>query len=443
MTRKQVAVIGGGIAGISAALELCKHDLDIHLIEKSHFLGGKAINYNCKAVNGRCRQCGACLVEQKLNQLNKADNVHYHLASRVLEFEDKQDFRLQLLKEPVYRTEKEQKILEWLYKTNNRENLVLKGISKNNQPLYALDLSRFEELEKKSSSLALTEIGKQLGIKSRRKESIQVDALIAATGFRAFNPGKIGTYHYQNLDNVISALDMEKIRKSRGEYLRPSDDRPPGKISFIQCVGSRSESKGNPWCSRVCCSYALKMAEAISAENPDIDITFFYMDMQNMGVNSTISPLNTDFGFRFIRMMPVDILPGTDSGVLIRYMSPQTERMESEEFDLSILSVGTEPNPENTYMAKLMDKPLDRHGFFRESSRFDPGFAKDKGVFAAGTATGPKSIAESAEHATEAVNKVVNYLSKQEKKDYGYEDRFILDKSSGYRERMDRHFHGK
>jgi len=443
LSKKRVAIIGGGIAGISAALELSQYDLDIHLIEKDHFLGGKAINYNCKAADGRCRYCYACLVEGKLKELNRARNVQYHLSSRVLEFKNQVDIHLDLLQDPQFQTEKEQEVLRCIYNRGDSENLVLRGPSKNNEPLFSLDFSRIEEVEKDANSSTLSEIKKDMDLKSRYKQTLQVDAVILTTGFQVFNPERIGTYNYQDLDNVVSALDMEKIRKTRGDYSRPSDHKLPEKISFVQCVGSRSESRGNPWCSRVCCSYALKMAEAISAENPNCEITFFYMDIQNTERRPVMNPLHIGSGFRFIRMMPIDMFPGANSGVKIRYMSQEKEEIQSEEFDLTVLSVGMEPNPENVYIAKQFDKPLDRYGFIRENTRFEAISSEDYGVFAAGTATGPKNIPQSMDHATETVKKVMNYLSKQEKKDYAEERGISCDTSIDYRKGVDRHFHGK
>ena len=444
MSSKTVAIIGGGISGISAALELSHFDLDIHLIERDHFLGGQAIHYNCKA-NGQCLQCYACLVEQKLNELNRANNVHVHLASQVFKFDkNAKDYELELSKDPLFDSEQEQEILKTVYReVENTDGILLRGPSKNNTPFLALDLDKLEQQKQTASGfLIANKLQEQLNLnKSRKKEKIQAQALILATGFQPFDPNRIGTYHYSLRDNAVTADDLEKIRKKKGDYLRPSDNNLPQKISFIQCVGSRNESQGNLWCSRVCCPYALKMAEAIKSENPDIDITFFYMDIQNAGRNPAISLENCTSRFRFLRMMPVDILPGSDSSVTIRYMNSDQEKIESEEFDMTILSIGIAPNQENEQLSRMYNILLDNYGFLQEYSRLDKSSFASEGIFSAGTATGPMNIAESIEHAGQTVKDLLTYLSKQEKRDYGYQRQYIHNKDTSDRRRMDRHLH--
>jgi len=441
LPNKTVAIIGGGIAGISAALELSHYDLDIHLIEKDYFLGGQAINYNCKA-NGQCLQCYACLVEQKLKELNQANNVHIHLASRISKFNKDANYELELVKDPLFDSEKEQEILKAAYKDDNNDGIVLRGASKNNIPFFALNLDKIKEQDQGFSSPALSKLYEQLDLnRSKTKQSLEVQGIILATGFQPFDPRRIQTYHYPVLDNVVSAFDMEKMRKAKGDYLRPSDNNLPQKISFIQCVGSRSETQGNLWCSRVCCPYALKMAEAIKTENPDIDITFFYMDVQNAGRNPTISPESYTSRFRFMRMMPVDILPGSDSSVIIRYMSSDQDKIESEDFDLAILSIGIEPNPENEQISDMFNLDLDKYGFLEDRSSVANTYADNNGIFSAGTATGPKNIAESIEHAGQAVKDLLTFLSDQENKEYGYQRQFIFNQNTSDRRGLDRNLH--
>lgn len=412
MPKQQVAIIGGGIAGISAALELSPYNLDIHVIEKSCFLGGQALNYNCKATE-ECQQCGACLVEKKLKELQERENISFHLGTSDLKCQKDTYYQLKFKKDPLFESSQEQEVLKSIYNQDNSENIVLRGPSKNNDPLFIPNFPRIEQLGQSSSLSTLRE---KLDLnKPAQDQEIQVQALVLATGFQPFNPERIGTYHYSSLENVVSSLDMEKIRKLRGSYLRPTDYSIPKRIAFIQCVGSRNENLGNLWCSRVCCPYALRMARHIQAEQPDTEITFFYMDTQNIDKDSATYLESCRSQFRLIRMMPVDISTGEDSAVKINYMLSEQEKMESEEFDLTILSIGIEPNPENTNLSEKFDIPLDKYGFFKPESEFNPALSRDKNIFLAGTATGPKDIPESIEQAGLAAKNLITYLGKQEK----------------------------
>ncbi|MCF8085539.1 MAG: FAD-dependent oxidoreductase [Desulfohalobiaceae bacterium] len=436
MPAPHVAVIGGGIAGMSAALELSRHDLDIHLIEKSHFLGGQAIHYSCKA-NGTCQGCNACLVEEQLKRINEAENVHLHLASRIRGIEQKGGtYQLETRQLPLFDSEEEQEALGRLALTKGWEHVVQRGPSGHNSPLYALNWSAIEETPDLAETVP--EAAKRLNLKKKpRSELIQAEAVIPATGFQPFDPRRIGTFNYPRLSNVVSALDMEKIRRSSGYHLRPSDSARPGRIAFIQCVGSRSMAQGNLWCSRVCCPYALRMARAMQAEQPGSEITFFYMDLQNCGRNSekTLSTCRSDF--RFVRIMPVDILPGDNDSPIVRYMSRE-ETIQEESFDLVVLSVGMEPGPENARIARMLDIGLNRHGFLRAESGPDGTSSQEKVVFPAGAATGPKDIAESMEQATEAVKDLLVSLNSQGKKNHGYERSLDFHANTGHRSGSDR-----
>ena len=436
MPGQQVAVIGGGIAGISAALELSQHNLDIHLIEKSAFLGGHAIHYTCKA-NGACQHCNACLVQEQLKRLNKAENVHLHLASQLQGIQKKGGtYFLETEQSPLFASQEEQEALEALANTKGWEHLVQRGPSRHNIPLYTLDWSRMEGSTAPSVTLPEPANGLDLN-KKERSELIQAEAIVLASGFHPFDPHRIETYNYSSLNNVVSALDMEKIRRTRGYHLRPSDNIPPRRIAFIQCVGSRNTSHGNLWCSRVCCPYALRMARAMQAEQPQSEITFFYMDLQNCDRDPDKTLNTCRSSFRFLRIMPVDILPGENDSVIIRYMSEE-ETIKEDPFDLVVLSVGMEPGTDNASLARMFDIGLNRHGFFRTASEGGRTTPPEKGVFPAGAATGPKNIAESMEQATEAVKDLLTHISSQEKKDNGYERSLAVHTGADHRDGMDR-----
>ncbi len=408
MPAKEIIIIGGGIAGLTAAWELSHFNLNVHLIEKDYFLGGHAILYNCKATE-QCEQCNACTVESKLKDVTNSSKINIHLKSIIQAIQKDKRYKVDILKKTQYSSEKEQDVLRQAFEQAPRpNNVIYQGPSKNNIPLYALNLENINQLQGNKVYNFLKE---NLDLdKPEKQETLESDAIIIATGFQPFNPKTIGTYHYSRLDNVTSALDMECIKKKTGAYLKPSDHQPPQKIAFIQCVGSRNENLGHLWCSRVCCPYALRMAQVIKSENPNAEITIFYMDIQNIGKNSSQFISKCSSQFRFIRDIPIDIIPGTAPEATIRYMDEQQGKMVNEIFDLVVLSVGIMPGSSNNQISEILDTPLNEHGFFKANSNFSPTTTINKGIFLAGTATGPKNIQETIAHATQSVKELITSL---------------------------------
>jgi heterodisulfide reductase subunit A len=198
--------------------------------------------------------------------------------------------------------------------------------------------------------------------------------------------------------------------RAQGRVLRPSDGQPPAKVAFIQCVGSRDERLGNLWCSHVCCPYALRAAELMKHHNPEVEITVFYMDIQNTGNNFPAFYEKCKQDLQFVRNIPVDIYPMEDDRLRMRYTTEADGSPVDAEFDLVVLSIGIMPGLDNQRMASLLDIGLDADGFFRSSDSFNRTATTNNGVFLAGTVGGPKTIAASMAHAGQAAYDAMKYL---------------------------------
>jgi heterodisulfide reductase subunit A len=402
-----VTIVGGGIAGLTAAWELSHFDLDIHLIEKDYFLGGHALQYNCKAVD-KCEQCDACTVEKMLKNVMQSPKIHIYLAADIKEITHNTLFHIQILQKPLFSTQEEQEFLGQAFAQCPIENLILRGSSVWNLPLYALNHDQLAQLSNDEIEKALN--GHIASQTPPQNLSLETDAVIIATGFQPFNPSLKSLYNYDQLPNVVTALEMETAKKEKGIYLRPSDTERPKRTAFIQCVGSRNEEFGHLWCSQVCCPYALRMAQVMRSEDPEMDITFYYMDIQNIGKDSPVFYEKCLSDFHFIRNIPVDISSGPDGSVSIRFLDDHTCQALHEVYDLVILSVGISPGPDNERLANLCNISLHDNGFFQGHPEGSSSLTKQKGVFLAGTVTGPKSIAESVVHTGQTVHEVVKYL---------------------------------
>jgi len=407
MESKNVMIIGGGIAGMTAARELAEAGLNVDLVEKSGFLGGHAIQYTCKATS-ECLQCGACSVEKMLKEVVENDNITVHLSTEVETVENTNGYSVKLKKPTAFIDAKKCTNCGICYDKLNVDEVILQGYSKNNLPLYAVNPEKIEE-----NKIALKDVCPEGAISVSDKASfddLTVAAVVVATGFTPFNPERKGTYGYNRFPNVISGLDLERIKRKNGFLARPSDGAAAQKIAFIQCVGSRDENLGNLWCSQICCPYALRTAESLKHKNPDLDVTVFYMDIQNTGKSFPAFYETCKDDIRFIRSIPVDIFPVENDNLNMRLFDEAEGTPVMESFDLVVLSIGIMPNSENKAISELMNLALDQDGFFQNSDALNKTSTSNDGIFIAGTAQGPKNIAASMAHAGQAASGVLKYL---------------------------------
>ena len=342
-----VLILGGGMAGLTAALALNRLNISVDLIEKSPVLGGMVRNFCCKATNA-CQQCGACLLNDTLRSLawagsGETPRIQIHLETELKEIK------------------KEQK--DFLYTFSGPG-----------------------------------------GAGEGRAE-----ALVLATGFTPFRAEDKPQYGYGRLPNVLTGLDLEKQIKETGKVLRPSDHQPPQSIAFIQCVGSRDLHLGHPFCSQVCCGYALRMASLIRHRNPETAVTIFYMDIQNFGKDFSMFLEEARQQLRFIRVIPGDVQGGDNDRLILTYQQDDGRPSQKEAFDLVVLSIGLMPGADVIGLSQLFNLPLTADGFLgRNGSPFS--LASAQGVFVAGTVCGPKSIARSVSQAQQAAEEVLQFL---------------------------------
>ncbi len=387
---KKVMVIGGGIAGLTAAWELAGLGAQIALVEKADFLGGHAIQHACKATD-ECRQCGACAVESMLKNVVNEPAITVYLATEVAGINKNDNFKISLKKTDVA---KDLAACESGYSADPTGCTAVKGHSLNNAKFYQADGSLNPET-------------------TGNADTLEVDAVVVATGFIPFDPRIKSTYRYEDLQNVISGLDLESGKRANGAVLRPSDGQPPQKVAFIQCVGSRDERLGNLWCSQVCCPYALRTAQSMKHKNPELDVTVFYMDIQNTGNDFPVFYQQCKNEMKFVRNIPVDMYQTDDDRIRTRFMAAEgsSEAVE-DDFDLVVLSVGIMPGADNAALSDLVDVPLNDDGFFACADKMNRAVTGQAGIFVAGTASGPKTIAESIVHAGQSAGEVIKYLGR-------------------------------
>ncbi|OFV68289.1 MAG: heterodisulfide reductase subunit A [Candidatus Syntrophoarchaeum caldarius] len=323
-------VIGGGVSGMEAALDLSNGGFKVYLVEREAELGGrvKRLSQTFPTVGcGICcmHDCPDCVLTPQVEEVLSDENIEV-LTSTTVEKAD--------------------------------------GFIGN----YKVRLTGGGEID--------------------------VGTVIIATGTKTFDPNRIPEYSYSSAD-VITSLELEdlymKARSDGGQIKRPSDGKIPESINFIQCVGSRGIKGGNPYCSIVCCIYALGHAREFKSRYPDAEVTIHYIDLRSpyRGFEEYYNEAR-DMGVNFVRG-EIDKIEEREDGVYIMGTNRDTKERYEMKSDLVVLSVGQEPADNTRELANLFNLELDQDGFFLEKNLRLIG-EDTSGVYVAGAANGPRNI---------------------------------------------------
>jgi heterodisulfide reductase subunit A len=409
MADKNVLIIGGGVAGLSAAVELANLDIRVELIEKSNFLGGHAIGYACKAINNTCVKCGACMVEEKLQGAISHPNINIWTGSQVQNISKNHGFTASIQQEPLVIDRKKCTNCGLCLDRCPIDSAILQGFSKNNHPFYAVNTEKCLYFKDQSCTICKDECPeKAIDLdKNASEQSIEADAVLIAIGFQPFNP-KDKPYGYGRFKNVVTGLDLERMLKQSGRVKRPSDHMSPERMAFIQCVGSRDAKLNHLWCSKVCCGSALRMARLIKERQPNVELSFFYMDVQTFGKDFEKYYEETEKEIRMIRAIPGDIYETDGQRLKVNHADYHSHETVEEVFDLVVLSVGITPGEDIGILSRMLKTGPDEFGFFETGNK---GISIPKnGVFTAGTVQGPMSIPETIAGAGSAVWRIKKYI---------------------------------
>jgi len=235
-----------------------------------------------------------------------------------------------------------------------------------------------------------------------KRQELSVNTIIVATGFEVFDAREIGSLGYGGCPNVLTGLDLERMFNSEGSLKLPSNGKEPRNIAFIQCVGSRNEE--HCYCSQVCCKYAMRFARLIKYQNPNAEVTIFYIDLQTAGKGFAEFYEECKESIRFIPGVPVEILEAHSGELEVKFENILEGKVNREVFDLVVLSVGMVPRKDFWDLAKILGINLGNEGFF-DTKPLDSTETNVEGVFLAGTCQGPKDIPGSIAHGMAAAKK--------------------------------------
>jgi heterodisulfide reductase subunit A len=250
-------------------------------------------------------------------------------------------------------------------------------------------------------------------------ETLDVGAVVVATGFDMYDPRNKPELGYGKYPHVVHALEIERLLSASGPTdgaARLPDGTVPKDVVFIQCVGSRDlQDGGNPYCSRVCCMYTAKEAHLLRDRLPDANITVFYIDIRafGKGFEAFHERVRTE-RVRYRRGAVSEVIRGSNGRLLVRAEDTLLRKPVRLEADLVVLATALVPRADSPALAGLLGLQIGDDGFFREADlKLGPNDSGVPGVFLAGACQGPKDILDSVAHARAAAGSALGVLSEK------------------------------
>ena len=417
-------VIGGGVAGIQAALDLGNMGFKVYLVESQPSIGGKMAQLDKTFPTG---DCAICILAPKMVELSRHPNItllSYSEVEEVKGYIGNYDVKVRRKARYVH----EGKCIgcgacadACPVKVKNEFDL---GFGQRKAvyvpfpqavPLkYTIDKENCLYFKTGKCLLCVKACSNQAIDHKMQDEilNLKIGTIIVATGYDSYVPKKNGVYRYWEFDNVITALELERLVNASGptggHLIRPSDQKTPKRVAFIQCVGSRNKKLGIEYCSRVCCMYAIKNAQIIKEHEPDTHIAVYYNDIRafGKGFEELYHRIREEYKVEFIRGRPAKLSqdPQTKS-IKIRAEETLLGKITERVFDLVVLSTGLRPAEGSIKIGKVLSLTTSPDGFFAEAHpKLRPVDTAMDGIFIAGCAQGPKDIPDSVAQAKAAAS---------------------------------------
>ncbi len=412
-------VVGGGIAGIQASLDLAESGYLVYLIERKGSIGGRMSQLDKTFATN---DCSMCMLSPKLIGCASHPNIKIITKAELMHLEGEPGrFRAVVKKHPRYIDEEKcvgcgicaQKCpvkVEDEFNQGLNQRKAAHLLYPQAVPLvYEIDRDHCIYFQK-GTCRACEKFCKNKAIdfdQESEEITLEVGSIILAPGLDLFDAAMAPEYGYGRYPNVITTMEFERCLSatgpSDGEILRVSDKCVPKKVAWIQCVGSReSIREGREFCSAVCCMAATKEAVIAKSHHPEMEPTIFFMDLraQGKGFDSYCQRAETQSNVRYIRSMISRVVEKPMTHDLeLTYQYPETGQKVDEVFDLVVLAVGLSPSAEAVRLADRLGIEVDEYSFARTPAE-NPLRTSREGIYVCGGFEGPKDIPETVAQAS-------------------------------------------
>lgn len=419
-------VLGGGIAGGEAALNLANNGFKVLVVERDLSVGGKMILLSKVFPT---LDCSACITTPKVSEISRHPNITIFTGSEVAKIDKIADnqFVAEVVKNPRYVIDEDCTACQLCeqacpvsvpdqYQGNligrkaayipfnicspkvaaiDIDNCTLCGLCEKACPTKCIDFTQ-----------------------EKQYYSVEIKTVVLATGFKLFEPTLMPRYSYGIAKNVITAMQMERqLAPTRpfNTILRPGDGKVPDRLAYVLCAGSRDASVDNPICSQICCMYSIKQAQLLMGALPMADVTIYYIDIRAFGKGfEEFYEQAVGMGVNFVKGK-IGTITETEGGNLkLRYEDINSGKVKETEHDMVILSTGVVANQDAAALFKSQELKRDAFNFVHQP---DPMLSPSKtsiiGVFVAGTASGPMDIPDSILSGGAASAEAISYLKSE------------------------------
>jgi heterodisulfide reductase subunit A len=420
-------VIGGGIAGGEAALNLANNGYKVLIVEKDLTIGGKMILLSKVFPT---LDCAACITTPKVSEISRHTRITIFTSSEVTQVtkNNEGNFLARVTKKPRYVVAEDCtgcQLCEQACPVNVPDQYQMGLIGRK---------AAFIPFNIASPRVAAIDIDnctlcgacekacptKCIDFTQETEEySIEAKTVIVATGFNLFDPLKIPRYGYGKMKNVITSMQMERqLAPTRpfNTILRPGDGKVPDRIAYVLCTGSRDASVGNPVCSQICCMYSIKQAQLLMGALPMADITIYYINIRSFGKGfEEFYEQAKGMGVNFVKGKIGKIIEKENGNLILRYEDINEGVVKEAEHDMAVLSVGVLPNDTPSGLFKNRELKLDAQKFvYQPEVLVSPARTSIEGVFVSGTASGPMDIPDSILSAGSAAAEAISYLNSKQ-----------------------------
>ncbi len=426
-------IVGGGIAGIQAALKIADAGYKVYLVERDPSIGGHMAQLDKTFPT---LDCSACILTPKMSLAGSHPNIELMTYSEVEEVAGYiGNFRIKIRKKARYVDEALctgcglcQMKCPW--KVDGEFEA---GIGKRKaiyipfpQAVPNIPVIDIEHCVYflKGTCRACEKVCEAEAIDFEQEDEIievEVGSIIVATGFSQFDPSQIYQYGYGRLENVITSLELERMVNSSGPtdgHITLKDGTTPKSVGIVHCVGSR-DRKYHEYCSRVCCMYSMKLAHLIREHLPETEVYEFYTDIRSYGKGyEEFYNRLLDERVNFIRGLPAEITdiaekPEEEGKLIAQFEDTLAGRQRRLPLDMVVLSCALEPQPDAEAVARLVNISRSSDGFFLERHpKLDPVATATDGIFVAGCCQGPKDIPDTVAQASAAAAEVLSNISR-------------------------------